>query len=84
MTFPQNSNFFWKLRKQQVTIKNRMISPFQLCFFAISASISSYLGLKTIYVPRPFQRVQICEDRSLGTGDMSEQGVCLKVKNIHL
>jgi hypothetical protein len=40
--------------------------------------------LRTIYGPRPFQRVQICEDRSLGTGDMSGQGDCLKVKNIHL
>jgi hypothetical protein len=41
-------------------------------------------ALRTIYGQRPFQRVQICEDRLLGTGDMSGQGDCLKVKNIHL
>jgi hypothetical protein len=28
----------------------------------------------------PFQRVQNCEDRTLGTGDISGQGDCLKVK----
>jgi hypothetical protein len=27
---------------------------------------------------------QICEDWSLGTGDMSGQVDCLKVKNLHL
>jgi hypothetical protein len=39
---------------------------------------------RCIYGSRPFQRVQICEDRSLETGDMSGQGDCLRVKNIHL
>jgi hypothetical protein len=40
--------------------------------------------LRTIYGLTPFQRVQICEDWSLGIGDMSGQGDCLKVENIHL
>jgi hypothetical protein len=30
------------------------------------------------------KRVQICENRLLRFGDMSRQGDCLKVKNIHL
>jgi hypothetical protein len=37
--------------------------------------------LRTIYRPGPFQRAQICEDRSLETGELSGQRNCLKVKN---
>jgi hypothetical protein len=42
------------------------------------------LRLRTIYGPRPFQQVQVFEDWSLGTGDMSGQPDCLKVKNKQL
>jgi hypothetical protein len=45
-----------------------MISPFQLCFFAICAGHNSFSGLRTIYRPRPFQRALICEDWPFGTG----------------
>jgi hypothetical protein len=46
----------FKLRKsirsfEQVTIKNRMISPFQLCFFAVCAGNSFYLRLKLRWEP---------------------------------
>jgi hypothetical protein len=40
-------------------------------------------ALRTIYRPEPFQRALICEDRSLGTEDLSGQRNGLKVKNIH-
>jgi hypothetical protein len=49
-------------------------------FFNLAQAIVRNI-LKTIYEPRTFQRVQICEDRSLVTGDMSGQTDCLKVKN---
>jgi hypothetical protein len=39
-------------------------------------------ALRTIYRPGPFQRAQICEDRSLGTGVLSGLRNCLKVKKI--
>jgi hypothetical protein len=37
---------FFKWKTKQVTIKNRMISPFQLCFFTICAANSSFLWLR--------------------------------------
>jgi hypothetical protein len=57
---------------KQVTIKNRIISPFGQKY------------AKVLYRPRPFQRAQICEDWSLGTGDMWRQLNFHKVKNIHI
>jgi hypothetical protein len=69
------SNFFIsKIKTVQETIQNRIKSP--------QSQRRVKVILSLLYIPRPFQRYQLCEDWSIGHRGDTVWGD--KVKNIHI